>query len=105
MENTLSDWQGFDCLNVLKVQTNWKSTYLEEIERQKIQFVEKFIKQKEKRCKNVCVSYEKNENYKPKSKKWKVKLPNGDIESFDNKRDAEVFASVMMCHLSLDSKL
>ena len=45
MENILSDWQGFDCLNVLKVQTNWKSAYLEELERQKRQFAEKFIKQ------------------------------------------------------------
>lgn len=61
MENILSDYAGFDCLNVLpKVK---------------------------------------------KPKKWRVKLPNGDIESFGNKRDAEVFASVMMCHLSLDSKL
>lgn len=62
MENILSDYAGFDCLNILP-------------------------------------------KVKIKTKKWRVKLPNGDIESFENKRDAEVFASVMMCHLSLDSKL
>lgn len=55
MENILSDYAGFDCLNILpKVK---------------------------------------------KPKKWRVKLPNGDIEEFNNKREAECFASVMHCFI------
>lgn len=56
MENILSDYAGFDCLNVLP-------------------------------------------KVKIKTKKWRVKLPNGDIEEFNNKRDAECFASVMRCFI------
>ena len=56
MENTLSDYAGFDCLNVIP-------------------------------------------KVKIKTKKWRVKLPNGDIEEFNNKRDAECFASIMHCFI------
>ena len=40
MENTLSDYGGFDCLNVIETQIDWKSVYLEQAEKQKRQFIQ-----------------------------------------------------------------
>lgn len=40
MENTLSDYAGFDCLNVIETQIDWKSVYLEQAEKQKRRFIQ-----------------------------------------------------------------
>ena len=47
MENTLSDYQGFDCLNVIETQIDWKSVYLEQIEKQKRRFIQYAFSNKE----------------------------------------------------------